>query len=236
MAKKKKTTKKPTKPKVKNILVNVVLDESGSMGSVLAETIQGLNHYIKSLKEGKDSKKVSMSLTKFNTEVNLINVCTPINDMPFLTAVTYTPNGYTALFDAIGQSVKSVEEHIKLNKLNPKKDTQILFVIQTDGQENASKEYNKDRILKLVEDKKAEGWTFVFLGADMDAFALGAGFGIAQGSTLSYKSNQTKGMYDKLIVSTMRYCSNDANIGATVCNFFGGTTTGDKKDQDKPNA
>lgn len=166
----------------KNTVVNFVLDETGSMQSVKEETISGFNAYIAKLVE-EAKAKVWLTLTQFNSQkIEVVHNMVNIVDVHDLNAETYVPANYTPLYDAIGQTIRTTEEALKLKRGKP----EVLCVIMTDGEENASKEWTKDRIFDLIKEKIEAGWTFAFLGADQDAYAVGAGMGIPKGSSVNY--------------------------------------------------
>ena len=133
MATAKKQSKKELKPKVKenrgSVLINFVLDKSGSMGSCVDDTIGGFNTYIKKLKEDKKST-YKFSLTLFDTRFEERFVSIDLKDVPDLNTKNYIPGGSTALYDAIGHSVTAIDK---------KGDAvgKVLTVILTDGQENS---------------------------------------------------------------------------------------------------
>lgn len=151
-------------------LIVFVLDQSGSMGFVKTETCSGYNEFIE------DQKKVQgqtlVTLTLFDTIIKTPFVAQEINTIASLGSIDnpYNPGGLTALFDAVGVSVKRTEEWVSTNDWQG----QIKVVILTDGEENSSSEWHvrnprqddDDRdIAGLIEWKRNEGWDFVFLGA-----------------------------------------------------------------------
>jgi hypothetical protein len=182
MAKKKQAATSTT-----DMLIAVVLDKSGSMYTVQDATISGFNEFkADQERQGKElGGKTLFSLTLFDTHFETRHVGLPIADVPDLDRTTYAPGGNTALYDAIGASVRAVEGMKDL-------PAKVLFVIQTDGQENSSKEWTREKVFALISEKRAAGWAFLFLGADQDAYAAGGAIGIAAGSTVSYASSDTQ--------------------------------------------
>lgn len=166
-------------------LISFVLDETGSMASVKRDTIKGFNEYVDGLRE--QGNEVSMTLTLFNTERTEVRFTDkPIAEVPHLDDQSYRPNHGTPLFDAIGKTVAELEKR----QLS---GTAVLFVIMTDGEENSSIEFSKEDILKLIQGKQKEGWTFAYLGADADTWdgtqairSQALDLGIPDGSTLTY--------------------------------------------------
>lgn len=196
----KKTTKKTTK-KLAPIIAVYLLDESGSMSTNKTATMNAFNEYLKTLK-GMDN--VRFSLTKFNSSgVKIVYTAVDPKKVQDLDYSNYLPSDTTPLYDAIGQTAATLTEKT-IGK------SRVLFIIQTDGYENASKEYDRERIFNLVRGKRLDGWEFVFLGADIDSYSVGNMLGIdpsnvanylssvgsasaLRGATLSYQSAVTSG-------------------------------------------
>lgn len=169
---------------MKETLINFLLDETGSMSNKTDETISGFNEYLDSLK--KHGNKVRMTLTKFNTLKTEI-VCSNIlvKNVPHLNHETYFPNHGTPLLDAVGNSIKSIEKALMGKKQKP----EVLCVILTDGEENASQEYTKQAIFDIIIKKEEDGWTFAYLGANQDSWSVGGDLGIYGASTLDWANN-----------------------------------------------
>lgn len=190
--------------------VGFLLDETGSMMGVKQQTISGFNEYIDTLKQGENSKDIYFTLTKFNSgKVEIVYDAVPLNTVTNLSDATYKPASLTPLYDAIGISIRSLEK--KVNKDN------VLVVIQTDGLENASREFTRQHIFSLIDEKKREGWTFVFLGADQDAWITSEGLGIAKGNTMSYQSAETKKAFTQVANASQVYASKG---GEQTLTFF----------------
>jgi len=189
-----------------SIKVNFLLDESSSMGSCIDQTITGFNEYIKALK--KEKKNVKFTLTTFGGHnVNMIYKNKNINDVKELSIENYHPGGMTPLYDAIGGTIDG-----------SRKDGKTLFVIMTDGEENASQEYGLDAITKLIKGKEKVGWTFVYLGADQNAWQHSRTLGLTKMNTMSFDSKETRGAYDKLIGASSLYMCSNKKVSK---NFFG---------------
>lgn len=150
-----------------------ILDRSGSMDSCWDDTIGGYNAFISSQKE----LGGTMTLIQFDHEILESYKDVPIADVIPLTRDTYKPRGSTALLDAIGSVIKD----------SPPKTVVIL----TDGFENASKTYTKAHIKDLITQKIKDGWDFVYLGANQDAFSEASQLGICPAATLNYDANKT---------------------------------------------
>lgn len=164
------TEQKPTQ-------IVVVLDRSGSMDSIANPTVEGLNSFIKEQRNAKGD--ATMTLVQFDHEYQIDYTARPINEVKdLINGETFRPNGTTALFDAVGKTI---------NDLNTTDD--VIFVIITDGHENASKEFNKEKVFGLIEEKKKMGWNFLFLGANQDAIKAGASMGISASNSINYNAN-----------------------------------------------
>ena len=172
----------------KKMVVNFILDETASMGVVRDATINGFNEYITSLKSD-EKTNILFSLTKFNSDkVDTMHVCEPIDKIKELTRETYQPSSMTPLYDAIGKTVADTEKVLKEIRGKP----HVLCVVQTDGQENCSRTYDLSKIRSLISEKEKDGWTFVYLGANLDAARDAQFIGVPVANTLSY-DNTTVG-------------------------------------------
>jgi len=197
----------------KKMFVSFTLDETGSMQSVKSQTIDGFNEYLATLKADKNANDIRFALTKFNSDkVDVVYDGVGLDKVENLTDKTYQPASLTPLYDAIGLTIKALE-----TKLNSKKQQKVLVVIQTDGQENHSKEFDSVGIFALIDEKKKAGWTFVFLGADQDAWITGQKLGLDMGNVVSYNSAQTKGVFHRAAVATSYY---SRTSGAQSSNIF----------------
>jgi hypothetical protein len=192
----------------KTKIINFVLDQTGSMMSVKDETIIGFNEYVKTIKESDES--VLFSLTLFNSkEIEERYVAVPVSDVEELTKANYLPNHWTPLYDAIAHSVNAIEDR-KADDPGKKDKASVLCVIMTDGLENASKEYNRKDIFDLIKQKEEEDWTFVYLGANQDAWAVGQQMGMSKGNVQSYNQAQTRATFGGAAAASSAYLSNDA--------------------------
>jgi uncharacterized protein YegL len=183
-----------------DILIVLVLDKSGSMESCRDATISGYNEFKQSqADEGKRlASSTLMSLTLFDTSVEQRHVAVDIATIPDFDRDTYVPGGLTALYDAVGNSIRTVEAQKNL-------PSKVLFVIQTDGGENASREWTQTKIFDLISKKRNDGWDFVFLGADQDAYEQGGHMGVPVGATLSYASANTAATFATTSCSVSSY-------------------------------
>lgn len=190
------------------VLVNVILDKSGSMASKLNDVIEGFNAYIDGLAR---EPKVDylFSLTLFDTVVVYRDVAIPLSNVQKLDVRTYLPGGNTALNDAIGITVRKVDaDNLQVDK--------VVTVIMTDGEENSSREWSHDAVKALIEQKEKDGvWTFVFLGAAPDAWVQGRSYGIAAANVAQYSADQYRDVFrvtaaatNQVAASPMRQSAN----------------------------
>lgn len=160
-----------------------ILDRSGSMDSCLDDTIGGYNSFVNLQKE----LGGTMTLVQFDNEYEVIYSAKPIEEVEPLTRQTFVPRGMTALLDAMGRVMKDYK-----NSIEP------TVVILTDGVENASKTYTKSHIKDLVEQKEKDGWVFMYLGANHDAFGEAQSLGISPARTMNYDMNKTPEAFNRL--------------------------------------
>lgn len=168
-----------------------ILDRSGSMASIMSDSIGGFNTFLKQQRELKDEATLTLALFDDNYELLYDNV--DIKKVADITSKEWFPRGTTALYDAIGKTINTVKaNHTKLGSERPSK---VLVCIVTDGLENASHEYNLDAIKKLIKDCENQDWNFIYLAANQDAFSVGTSFGVSAGNTFTYTAN-TQGVYN----------------------------------------
>jgi len=169
----------------KTVDIAVVLDRSGSMESIKNETINGFNKFVKAQKETGINAK--LTLAQFDTEYELVYHQLHIKEVPKMTKETFAPRGATALLDAIGKTIKSTR---KYQKQNDETEYKTIFVIITDGEENASVDYTREDIFKkITKMQKKHQWEFVFLAANQDAISTASHFGISAKKAIRYAAD-----------------------------------------------
>lgn len=168
-------------------LVAVVMDESGSMTSCWDATISGFNEFLQGQQNTTGAGEAYLTLVKFDAP-NIKTVYSNVNvkNAAPLNRETYKPNGGTNLFDAIGETLNNVNR--VLESVSQEERPGVIVVIMTDGEENSSRSYSGDQIKSMVKTSEASDWTFQFLGANVDAFAMGATFGMNTSNTLAYNT------------------------------------------------
>lgn len=170
-----------TETKIYNL---IIIDESGSMGCIRQQAMDSVNETIQTIRAAQErnaNQEHFVSLVTFNETVTTVNNCTPVNEVKELTYETYQPNCCTALYDAMGISLNALRKKVA-------KGDKVLVTIVTDGYENASQEYSCAAIKALVEELKAEGWVFAYLGANQDAEKVA--FSMSIDNAMSWKSTR----------------------------------------------
>lgn len=163
--------------KEKKLDVVFILDKSESMGGQEENTISSFNEYLE--KEKNNKYETNITTVLFSDEYKVIHDRVPVSKVKKLTNKEYYVGGCTALYDALGNTIHSMET----------KDTdKVLFIIITDGYENASREYHKDDIKKLI--KKNKDYEFIYIGADIDSYAAGSDIGIRKDNIANFKKDR----------------------------------------------
>lgn len=168
-----------------------ILDRSGSMEGLEADTIGGFNSMMRKQASEPDDALVSTLL--FDNDVEVIHDRLNIKDVPEITSKEYYVRGCTALLDAVGGAIKHIS---MIHKYARKEDIpeKTLFIITTDGMENASRLYSYEDVRSMVEHQKSKhGWEFIFLGANIDAAAEASRYGIDSSMAVNYNCD-SKGM------------------------------------------
>lgn len=186
------------------MLINVILDRSGSMGGLVQSVIEHFNNYKEEVSHIKNTR---MSIYQFDTTYETIAENMPVSEIPDLTKKIYFARGGTALLDAIGRTIRNIDAIAD-------KPSKIVIVINTDGEENSSHEYKFAQIKEMVTERQNNhDWQFVFVGAGLDAFSVGTSWGINSGSTWT-TSNTTRGYGDTYTV-----------LAAATTSYAGGQST-----------
>ena len=165
-----------------------ILDKSGSMSGLESDTIGGFNSMIE--RQKRETGEAYVSTILFNGESKVIHDRVPIKDVPKMEAEEYYVGGCTALLDAVGGAMRHIGN---IHKYARREDVpeKTLFVITTDGMENASRRYNYREIKRLITNQREKyGWEFIFIGANIDAEEEGAKFGIDREMAVNYHSDE----------------------------------------------
>lgn len=207
----------------------VVLDRSGSMSSVKSDVIGGFNSFIKSQQEEEGAAIVTA--VQFDTKYETLYSGRDVQEVEELTDKIYEPRGMTALLDAVGRTIVDVD--IRLGEMHKDdRPSKVIMVIMTDGHENSSREYTRDKVQAMIkEHREKHSWEFVYLGADDQAFAEAQGMGIPVGNVAKYSqgSRGTEAAYVVLREAVSAYRVNPHGIGSNdlVVNSSTARTSGD---------
>ena len=164
-----------------------ILDRSGSMGGLEADTIGGFNSML--LRQKKERGEAYVYTVLFDNTCDVLHDRLPIEKVEPITEKDYYVRGCTALIDAIGGAV----EHIRnIHKYARKEDVpeHTIFIITTDGMENASRRYTSDKVKRMIEEQKQKGWEFIFLGANIDAVETARQIGISSERAVNYRASR----------------------------------------------
>ena len=162
-----------------------ILDRSGSMSGLEKDTIGGFNSMIE--KQKREDGQALVSTVLFDDESVVIHDRLPLDRVPPLTEREYFTRGCTALLDAVGGAIHHIGN---VHKYARREDVpeKTLFIITTDGYENASRRYDYERVRQMIQHEKEKyGWEFLFLGANIDAAAEAKRFGINEDRAVTYK-------------------------------------------------
>jgi hypothetical protein len=162
----------------------MILDRSGSMTGQQSDVIGGFNSFVSSCRDA-NLANCTVTYVRFDNEIERV-FTEELANVPKLNEALYQPRGSTALLDAVGQSVSPISDQ---------PDDRYIVVTFTDGHENASREWTKEKVSELLREREALGnWTFAFFGADIDAWAQGGGMGYGAGNAKSYAKSAIPAM------------------------------------------
>lgn len=164
-----------------------ILDKSGSMSGLEQDTIGGYNAMLQ--KQQKEEGEAIITTVLFDNDYEIIHDRTNLKEINPLTEDEYFVGGMTALLDAVGITINKIVNATKNTKKEYQAD-QVMFVIITDGMENASRAYDLAKVKKMIErQKEQDGWEFLFLGANIDAVETAAEFGIDEDRAVNYHAD-----------------------------------------------
>lgn len=176
-----------------------ILDRSGSMSGLESDTIGGYNAMLK--KQQEEPGEAIVTTVLFDDEYVLLHDRINIKGIRPITEQEYFVGGTTALLDAIGKTIYKIGNAQQHTSPEHRAD-KVLFVITTDGMENASREYTYDKIKQMIEQQKQKyGWEFIFLGANIDAIATAARFGISADRAANYHADSQGTQLNYQVVS-----------------------------------
>lgn len=201
-----------------------ILDRSGSVSSIIDDMIGGFNTFIEDQKKVDGECYVTVAL--FDDMYELLYDNVELSKVKPITREEWTPRGMTALYDAIGKTVNTLEAKHLTSESKPDK---VLVCIVTDGFENHSREFKLEDIKSIIKRKEADKWAFLYLAANQDAFGVGKSMGFSGGNTLSFSASaegasfmnasfSDSAKYYRSVVNTANYSSTADNIVASSVN------------------
>lgn len=189
-----------------------VIDRSGSMAWACKQTISGFNEHLNVLQRRANEVEVFFTLVQFDDVYEVLYRDAPLRYIEPRNERNYVPRGATALYDAVGRTISAL--------LAEDDGTPTVVTIQTDGEENASREYTRQMVFDMIKQCEAKGnWTFVFMGAEQNAYTQSQQLGIAAGNTVSYSLNDSQPLYRATADAIIARGLQSANGGglATQC-------------------
>lgn len=201
--------------------ITVVMDKSGSMRSLLNDTIGGFNSFLAEQKEVPG--EANLTLVQFDSKHRVVFDGLPLAEVKDLTEETYRPSGNTALLDALGVAINKVGQRLAATPENDRPG-KVIFLVMTDGEENASHEFSKEQIKEMVEHQTNKyNWNFVFLGANIDSIKTATSIGFAAANTSNYDATSvgTRSAYNAISAGVKGIRSSRVN---PPNGFFGGRT------------
>ncbi|WP_462315911.1 vWA domain-containing protein [Methanobrevibacter sp.] len=168
-------------PSTENLDLIFLMDRSGSMRGSESDTIGGFNSFIK--REMDKGLNTRVTTILFDDQYEVLYKRKAIEDVDELTEREYWVRGCTALMDAIGRTINTLDKEI---------DNKVMFVIMTDGLENASREFSKEHVRNLI---RNHSWEFIYIGANIDSYSEAGSIGIRRSRTANYKKSR-KGFND----------------------------------------
>jgi len=184
--------------------IAVILDRSGSMGTIKDSTIEGFNGFVDEQKKG--TGEMNLTLVQFDTEYEVLYTRKNIQDVKCL---EFHPRGSTALYDAIGRTINTLGREIACTA-PAQRPGKVLVLIITDGEENASKEFTLEKVKEMITHQTdVYKWEFLFIGANQDAVLSGASLGIRANNTMAFTvdNDSNSRMYSRASAITSNYAA-----------------------------
>lgn len=169
--------------------ITVILDRTGSMQSIKTDVIGGFNQFLR--EQQVVPGECRLTLVQFDSQdsYEVVRDNLPIKEVPPLDDATYQPRANTPLYDAVGRGIVNTGDVLSKMSDGDRPD-KVIFVIITDGMENASREYKREKVLEMIQHQTKEyNWQFVYLGANQDAMKEGAAIGVSPMMAMDFAAN-----------------------------------------------
>ena len=195
-----------------------ILDRSGSMSGLEADTIGGYNSML--AKQKKEEGKALISTILFDDKIEVLHDRADLNEVDEITENEYYVRGATALLDAVGGAIHHIGNIHKYAR-NEDVPEKTLFIITTDGMENSSRSYSYKKVKKMVErQKKKYNWEFIFMGANMDAVEVAGRFGVKANRAVRYECDGEGTKLNFEVMSRIVSCARSADSAAEMEDAF----------------
>ena len=184
--------------------IGFVLDESGSMASILDDTIGGFNTFIEKQKSSEGT--ATLTLVKFNSDVTVVHDMVDLEEVSALDTKTFSPAGLTALNDGIATAITNIGTQLAAMEEDERPGS-VIIAIMTDGGENSS-DMSRDAVFEMIKhQKEVYNWQFIFLGANQDAISTGSSLGISAGQSVTFSASNMTGAMDSVSSKITSYRS-----------------------------
>ncbi|HVW04835.1 MAG TPA: vWA domain-containing protein [Vicinamibacterales bacterium] len=163
--------------------VTIVLDRSGSMEAIRSDVVGAFNAFVHDQQQRPGECR--LTLVQFDDEYEVVCRARLIADVPDLNHDSFVPRGSTALLDAIGRTIRELDKRLA-DAGAPDGAARVLVAILTDGLENASTDFKRDDVFRMIKERTDQGWAFLFLAANQDAIMEGGQIGIGAAQSLNF--------------------------------------------------
>jgi uncharacterized protein YegL len=181
-----------------------ILDRSGSMSGLESDTIGGYNAML--AKQKKEPGEAIITTVLFDDSYELLHDRINLRGLAPITDKEYFVRGCTALLDAVGKTINKIA-NVQKHTAEDERAEHVMFVITTDGMENASREFNYEKIKQMIEYQKSKyGWEFIFIGANIDAIATAERFGIDKDRATNYHPDSEGTLLNYEVISETVSC------------------------------
>ena len=181
-----------------------ILDRSGSMSGLESDTIGGYNAMLE--KQKKEPGEAVITTVLFDDKYELLHDRINLQGIEPITDKEYFVRGSTALLDAVGKTINKIG-NVQKHTANDEQAEHVMFVITTDGMENASREFSCEKVRQMIERQKSKyGWEFIFLGANIDAISTAERFGISKDRATNYNADSEGTLLNYEVISETVSC------------------------------
>lgn len=187
--------------------ISVVLDRSGSMTAIADDIVGGLNEFLGRQRDEDGEARFTVAQFDDRDPFEVLVDAVPTREVTDLDRAAYQPRGATPLYDAVGSMIARVDADVATRRQAGLDEDDQLMVVVTDGLENASREHTRASVFEMIADRRRQGWSFLFLGADQDSYASGEAMAVAAGNIANWEKSKdgTTKMWRDVSHSTREY-------------------------------